>query len=138
MIPWFYPLKFVDFGDPAFRQRLVRATGITFNFDDPAAVAAYKNAIKLPTGAIAQLLGFIDHTLKLLPGVRTPVFVAQGTADLVVARNSADVIGARLGSQRKHVGWYEGFAHEMPLDDGAARLFADIERFFDETQDAGR
>lgn len=133
VIPWFYPLKFVNFNDAATRAHIQRVTGISFDFDDASKVAAYKNAIKLPTGAIAQLMRFIDHTRALLPRVRTPVFVAQGTADKVVARDSANVIGARLGSQRKHVGWYDGFFHEMPLHDDAPRLFADIERFFDES-----
>ena len=139
VIPWFYPLKFVNFNNAATRAHIQHVTGITFDFDDAQKVSAYKNAIKLPTGAIAQLLRYIDHSRALLPQVRTPAFVAQGTRDTVVARDSADVIGARLGSARKHVGWYEGFFHEMPLHHDAPRLFADIERFFDEAlASAGR
>lgn len=138
-IPWFYPLKSVDFNNAATRAHIQRVTGISFDFDDAQKVAAYKNAIKLPTSAIAQLLRYIDHTRTLLPKVRTPMFVAQGTNDTVVARDSADVIGARLGSARKHVGWYDGFFHEMTLHTEAPRLFADIERFFDEAlAQAGR
>lgn len=132
VIPWFYPLKFVNFSDSATRAHIQRVTGIPFDFDDAQKMAAYKKAIKLPTGAIAQLLRYIDHARALLPQVRTPAFVAQGTSDTVIARDSADVIGARLSSARKHVGWYEGVFHEMPLHDEAPRLFADIERFFDE------
>jgi carboxylesterase len=133
VIPWFYPLRFADLGDPRIRARMMRnMRGVPVDLDDPKAVAHFKRALRIPTSAISELITFNDIVLRQLPQVRVPAFVAQGTLDRTVAARSADVIGAALGSQRKHVGWYEGFDHEMPQEDDAARLFGDIAQFFDE------
>jgi carboxylesterase len=133
VMPWFYPLQFADFSDPLFRMRFKKNYGDLVNIDDAATVAQLRRQIRLPLGALDQLLRFNDHVLKLLPLIQTPVFIAQGRLDRVVALNSADVLGARIGSPRRHIGWYDNCDHEMPLDDDGPQLFADIEAFFGET-----
>lgn len=133
LIPWFYPLQFADLSNPQIRARMKRnLRGAPIDLEDPKAVAQYKKLIRIPTGAINELITFNDVVLRQLPQVRVPAFVAQGTLDRTVAARSADIIGAALGSQRKHVGWYERFDHEMPLEEDAPRLFGDIAQFFEE------
>ncbi len=130
-VPWFRPLKFADFNDANFRHRFQKNFGDVANLDDPQTVQFLRENIRIPLSAVAELLALNRHVLKLLPHITLPVFVAQGRDDQVVAANSADVIGARLGSTRKTVRWYEGFNHEMPLEDAAPALFKDIQAFFD-------
>jgi carboxylesterase len=129
-VPWFKPLKFADFNDANFRHRFQKNFGDMANLDDPQTVDFLKENIRIPLGAVAELLAFNRHVLKLLPQIRLPVYIAQGRDDRVVAADSADVIGARLGSARKTVRWYDGFNHEMPLEDAAPALFDDIGHFF--------
>lgn len=130
LIPWFYPLKAANLNDPNVRNRLSRTLGDAFDLSDPEIAHVIKNGIRLPTAAIHELLKFIDSVRADLPNIFMPAFVAQGRRDQTVARNSADVIHARLRSQRKLLRWYDDFDHEMPLEPGAELLFADIAAFF--------
>ncbi len=131
VVPWFYPFRFADLSDPDLRARLERNYKGA-DLSDPALVAYLKQRIRLPLDAVYQLQSLNKHVLRELPAITIPAFVAQGRKDITIAANSANVIGARLGSQCKHIGWYDGFDHEMPLEPGAEQLFADIEVFLND------
>jgi carboxylesterase len=128
LVRWFHPMRFVDLRDAALRRRIHKNFGASINFDNAEHVAALRR-IRIPLNAVAQLLRFNDIVLGELPGIRTPVLIAQSHADTVIARDSADVIASRLGSHDKSVVWYERWMHEMPLEDDADIMFAEADLF---------
>jgi carboxylesterase len=129
-VRWFRPFQFADLRDADLRGRIRKNYGSAIDFDNPAQVAWLKSAIRIPLDAVSQLLRFNAIVLGELPTLMTPTFIAQSRADTVIARDSADVINARLGSPQKVLRWRERWVHELPLEDDAPQLFSEIAEFF--------
>jgi carboxylesterase len=130
-VRWFRPFQFAPLGDPGLRKRVRKNFGSNIDLDDPAQVDWLKRSIRIPLNAVSQLLRFDDVVLRELADVRAPAYVAQGDADGVVARNSAEIIHAGLGSQHKLLRRFADWQHEMPLEDDAKVMFDEIAAFFD-------
>jgi carboxylesterase len=130
-VPYYYPLKDIDFSDSRmreyFKQRL--PNGVQLDFDDPETVKAVKRSVRIPLGAIHELMQLNERVVKELPRITLPALFMQGRKDNVVAPDSADILASRVGSHDKRVIWYENSAHELPLEPDSGAMFAEIDRF---------
>jgi carboxylesterase len=134
LVPYYYPLKGANFSDPAFRKNLQRraGNGQPVNFDDPRVQKEIVNGVRIPLGAIHEVLQLNAVVVRELPRVQVPALFLQGRKDRTVSPDSADVLAGRVGSQDKRVIWYENSAHELPLEPDAPAMFDEIQRFISE------
>lgn len=131
-VPYFYPLKGMNFNDPAVRANLQERMGdanASVNWDDPSVQKAIVQNVRIPLSAIHELLELNQLAMRDLPHVTLPALLMQGRQDTVVAPGSADAIAARVGSKDKCVRWYENSGHALPLEPDAPRMFEDIRQF---------
>ncbi|MDW8396238.1 MAG: alpha/beta fold hydrolase [Anaerolineae bacterium] len=130
-VPYHYPFKGLDFDAPAVRaavQKRFAAFG-ALDLDNLDVRRAIVEGVRIPVGAIHELIQFNQRVMRELGRVKTPALLVQGRLDQVVQADSADVIAARLGATDKRVIWYANSAHELPLEPDAPALFADVEAF---------
>lgn len=114
-MPWFYPMRAADFRDPQLRADLSSKIG-GIDFDDPAVIKRLRAGIRIPTGAIYELVRLSRLVRRELPGVTVPALVLQGRRDETVLPISAEQILARLGSHDKQLAWFDRSGHLLPND----------------------
>ncbi|MCS7054985.1 MAG: alpha/beta fold hydrolase [Thermoflexales bacterium] len=131
-VPYYYPLKGANFNDPSFRASLRQRLGIKvdeLNLDDPSVQKQIVQSVRIPVGAIHELLELNRLVLRELPRVTTPALFIQGRKDRVIAPDSADVLAMRVGSQDARVVWYDNSGHALPLEPDAPAMFKTIAEF---------
>lgn len=131
-VPYHYPLRGANFNDPDLRARIQKRIGdgaAQVNLDDPHVKRQIVRSVRIPVGAIHELLQLNALVMRELPLVTTPALIVQGRKDTVIAPDSAAVIAARVGSTDKRVIWYEDSGHELPLEPDAPRMFEEIRAF---------
>lgn len=114
-MPWFYPMRSVNFRDPQLRADLSSKVG-AINFDDPAVIKQLRTTIRIPTGAIYELVRLARQVHRDLPRVTVPALVLQGRRDETVLPSSAEQVFARLGSSDKQIAWFDRSGHLLPND----------------------
>ncbi|HEY0604239.1 MAG TPA: alpha/beta fold hydrolase [Herpetosiphonaceae bacterium] len=114
-VPWFYPMRAADFRDPRLREDLSSKIG-AIDFDDPAVIKQLRGSIRIPTGAIYELVRLSQLVRRELPRITAPALVLQGRRDDTVLPISAEQIVAGLGSSDKQVAWFERSGHLLPND----------------------
>ena len=82
-----------------------------------------------PLASLESLLSFIKHVDKLLPLLKTPLFIAQSRAEHTVRPESAQHIFDRAGSSKKELFWLEKSGHIITLDTERKQLFEAIAQF---------
>lgn len=115
VMPWFYPMRGSDFSDPALRADLTSKIG-EINWDDPAVIEQLRGQIRIPTGAIYEIVRLGRHVRRELPDIDVPALILQGRRDQTVLPDSAAQINAYLGSRDKHLRWFERSDHQLPKD----------------------
>lgn len=115
VMPWFYPMQHANFDDPHIRSDLAEKMG-EMNWDDPAVIAELRRSIRIPTGAIYELVKLGAAVRRELPRITAPALVLQGRRDQTVAPASAEVIYEKLGSSDKHLAWFDRSGHQLPND----------------------
>ncbi len=131
-VPYYYPLKGANFGDPNFRAGIRQRLGVNndeLDLDDPRVQKQIVESVRIPVGAIHELLELNRLVMRELPHVTTPALFIQGRKDRVIAMDSADVIASRIGSKDKRVVWYENSGHALPLEPDAPAMFEEIGAF---------
>lgn len=114
VMPWFYPMRNANFNDPQVRASIVEKTG-ELNWDDPQVIAQLRTNIRIPTGAIHELVRLAQVVNRDLPSVTQPALLLQGRRDQTVLPSSAERIYARLGSYDKQIVWFERSGHQLPV-----------------------
>jgi carboxylesterase len=114
-MPWFYPMQRADFRDPRLRADLSSKVG-PLNFDDPTVVRQLRTTIRIPTGAIYELVRLARQLRRDLPRVTVPALVLQGRRDETVLPSSAQQIFSALGSPDKQIAWFDRSGHLLPND----------------------
>lgn len=114
-MPWFYPMRAANFRDPRLRADLSSKMGAV-DFDDPAVIKQLRDSIRIPTGAIHELVRLSHLVRRDLPRVAVPALVLQGRRDETVLPISAEQILAGLGSSDKQIAWFDRSGHLLPND----------------------
>jgi carboxylesterase len=135
VMPYYYPLKGANFNDPSFRAGLQKrmGDGVQANLDDPRVQKEIANSIKIPLGAIHELMELNALVMRDLPHVNVPALLFQGKLDEVVVPASVEAIAAGLGSQNKRVVWLNHSGHVLPHEPDHASMFEQIEGFIQST-----
>jgi carboxylesterase len=131
-VPYYYPLKGANFNDQKFRAEILQRMGMSdaeLNLDDPRVQKQIVEGVRIPVGAIHELLELNRLVMRELPRVTTPALFIQGRKDRVIAPDSAEVIASRVGAKDKRVIWYENSGHELPLAPDAPAMFEEIGAF---------
>lgn len=115
VMPWFYPMRGANFNDPKIRADLVEKMG-EINWEDPAVVAQLRSTIRIPTGAIYELVRLSQRVRRDLPRITQPTLIIHGRRDATIQPRSADQIYARLGANDKRLVWFERSGHQLPND----------------------
>ncbi|PJF48958.1 MAG: alpha/beta fold hydrolase [Chloroflexi bacterium] len=134
-VPYYYPLKGANFNDPNFRASLHQRLGLNsdeLNLDDPRVQKQIVQSVRIPVGAIHELLELNRLVMRELPRVTTPALFIQGRKDQVIAPDSAEVIASRVGSKDKRVVWRDKSGHALPLEPDAPEMFETIAAFISE------
>lgn len=113
ILPWFYPLRFVNLNDPQVRASIVEKAG-EINWDDPATRAYIRASVRIPTGAIYEIVRLAHVVRSELVQVRIPTLVLQGRRDQTVEPASAEQIMAGLGASDKQLHWFDHSDHLLP------------------------
>ncbi|MCS6848114.1 MAG: alpha/beta fold hydrolase [Anaerolineae bacterium] len=131
-VPYYYPLKGANFNDPNFRASIYQRLGLNdgeINLDDPRVQKQIVQSVRIPVGAIHELLELNRLVMRELSRVATPALFIQGRKDRVIAPDSAEVIASRVGSKDKRVLWCENSGHALPLEPDAPAMFEAIGAF---------
>jgi len=103
---------------------------------DPAVVEAYLNDPLVCSGKITARLG--AEMLKTMPAVlgeanviTLPLLIVQGTADLLVDPEGAQMLYDAVNSQDKTLELYEGFYHEVFNEPGRNEVLGDVQAWLD-------
>jgi carboxylesterase len=115
VMPWFYPMRGANFHDPRLRADLSSKIG-TLNFDDPAVIQQLRTSIRIPTGAIYEIVRLAQQVRQELPQITVPALVLQGRHDETVLPISAQRIMAGLGATDKQLRWFDRSGHLLPND----------------------
>jgi esterase/lipase len=97
----FRPLRGADFRDPRVRQGIAKLIP-GLNLDDPATQAAIRD-LELPLSLIDQLRALSRRMWTMLPQVRVPALVVQGTRDVAVRASQTQKLLRRLRSHARYV-----------------------------------
>ncbi|KNC56017.1 hydrolase [Thecamonas trahens ATCC 50062] len=102
-------------------------------YSDPARVAAAiadkrscLGQCWTPARTAAEILGNIDDVRAVLPRLKVPFIVLQGTKDVFATPNGADYLYAHAGSTDKTIKVYEGFRHELIHEPDGGKVVTDI------------
>jgi carboxylesterase len=125
VMPWFYPMRAANFRDPLLRADLSSKIG-TLDFNDPAMIKQLRTSIRIPTGAIYEIVRLAQRTRRELPQITAPALVLQGRRDKTVLPISAEQIVAGLESTDKQLIWFDRSGHLLPNDVEQARVWAAI------------
>ncbi len=125
LMPWFYPMRGANFGDPRLRADLSSKIG-ALDFDDPAVIQQLRASIRIPTGAIYEIVRLAQRVRRDLPQIKVPALVLQGRRDETVLPISAEQVLAGLGSTDKQLRWFERSGHLLPNDVEQATVRAAI------------
>lgn len=115
VMPWFNPMRNADFNDPQLRASLAEKMG-EINWDDPAVVQQLRATIRIPTGAIYEVVRLGQRVRRELPQIKQPVLILQGRRDTTVQPRSAEQIYARLTVANKQLIWFDRSGHLLPND----------------------
>jgi len=115
VVPWFYPMRNADWSNPQLREQLSARLG-EINWDDPQTVALLQQGLRIPTGAIYELVRLSRRVRRELPRITAPALVTQGRLDQTVQPISAAQIMAGLGSRDKQLVYFERSGHGLPND----------------------
>lgn len=114
-VPWFYPLRYANFNDPLIRADIQQKAG-QIDLNDPAVVDQIRKSVRIPTGAIYELVRLGARVRRELPSITTPALILQGRRDETVMPISAQQIHDLLGSKDKRLVWFERSGHQLPND----------------------
>jgi len=133
-VPYYYPLRGVNFKNPHVRAELEKrfAAFGPVDLDDARVQRAIVEGVRIPVDAIHELVQLNAEVMRALPNVRVPALFLQGRRDRVVHPESAEQLAARVGSAQRRVIWYANSAHELPLEPDAPQMFEDILAFMRE------
>jgi carboxylesterase len=115
VMPWFNPMRRANFNDPLLRASLVEKMG-EINWDDPAVIEQLRTMIRIPTGAIHEVVRLGQRVRRDLPQLTQPTLILQGRLDTTVQPRSAEQIYTRLGAADKELAWFERSGHLLPND----------------------
>jgi len=115
VMPWFNPMRNANFNDPQLRASLVEKMG-EINWDDPAVVQQLRATIRIPTGAIYEVVRLGQRVRRELPQITKPVLILQGRRDTTVQPRSAKQIYDRLTVADKQLVWFDRSGHLLPND----------------------
>lgn len=125
VMPWFNPMRNADFNDPELRANLAEKMG-EINWDDPAVVQQLRATIRIPTGAIYEVVRLGQAVRRDLPRITQPVLIVQGRRDTTVQPRSADQIYTRLTVADKRLVWFDRSGHLLPNDVERAAVWQTI------------
>jgi carboxylesterase len=125
IVRWYYPLQFANFADPRVRASITEKGG-ELDWDDPDVIKQVRTSVRVPTGAINELVRLGQHVRREVKRVTAPALVLQGKRDQIVLPVSAERIMAALGARDKHVVWFERSGHQLPSDVEHQQVFATI------------
>lgn len=112
IMPWIYPLQRANFSDPKVRAS-IREFMPDANLDDPAIVAQIRQAVRLPTGSIYEVIKLKRAVVRHLRHITVPLLVMQGRLDQTVDPSSAEQVMAAVGSRDKQLVWFERSGHML-------------------------
>lgn len=114
-VPWFYPLRYANFNDPLIRADIQEKAG-QIDLNDPAVVDQIRKSVRIPTGAIYELVRLGVRVRRELPSITTPALILQGRRDETVMPISAQQLHDLIGSDDKRLVWFERSGHQLPND----------------------
>lgn len=125
IVRWFYPLQGTDLNDPEVRASIAQKAG-ELDWDDPSVIQQLRASVRVPTGAIYELVRLGQRVRRDLPRITAPALVLQGQQDQIVLPASAEYLVAKLGSQDKHLRWFPQSGHQLPSDVEHEQVFETI------------
>lgn len=132
IVPYHYPLKGLNFNDPQVREGVRKRfgkAGEQLDLDDPRTQKKIVESVRIPVGAIHELLELNKLVMRELPRITVPALLIQGRKDTLITPSSAEMIAARIGSADKRVIWYDNSDHVLPLEPDAPAMFEEIGAF---------
>jgi carboxylesterase len=90
---------------------------------------------RTPLKCVSSLQRLIRHVRSHLHEIRVPALVVQAELDETVEPRSAHYIYEKIGSDVKHLKWYNKSSHIITLDRERERLFADVDAFIREVDE---
>jgi carboxylesterase len=130
IVRWYYPFQFANFSDPKVRT-MISEKGGDVDWDDPAAIRKIRTSVRIPTGAINEIVRLGQQVRRELPQIHVPVLVLQGKRDQVVEPAGAQHTFAGLGSQDKQLVWFEQSRHELAADVEHQQVFEAVGAWLD-------
>lgn len=115
VLPYWYPYKFADWNDPMVRESVL-AFAPGADLDDPTTRQALGDQIRIPFGALDELMQLVHYTRRRTPFVSAPSLVLQGRLDRVTNPGDAYLLYGLLGAAQKELVWYEQSGHLLLLD----------------------
>ncbi len=118
VMPWYYPHK----SKRASMQQLVRERVTDFDptvdFDSPELQARLPDLSRVPTSALAEMVGMMEYGRSLWPQLNLPTLVLQGGHDRAVAASSTEKLFELLPDGDKKLHLFPDAGHELirPLD----------------------
>jgi len=91
---------------------------------------------RTPLKCVSSLQRLIRHVRSHLHEIKVPTLVVQAELDETVEPRSARYIYERLGSAVKRLKWYDKSSHIITLDREREKLFADVDAFIREVNEA--
>ncbi len=103
---------------------------------DPAVVRAYLADPLVCRGKVtarlgAEMLGAMEHLLAEARRITLPLLIVQGGDDRLVDPAGARMLYDSVGSSDRKLIVYEGFYHEVFNEPERARVFADLQTWFE-------
>jgi alpha-beta hydrolase superfamily lysophospholipase len=135
-VRWYYPLQFANFADPKVRASIAEKGG-ELDWDDPDVIKQVRISVRVPTGAINEIVRLGQHVRREAKRITVPALVLQGKRDQIVLPISAERLIAALGSRDKHMVWFERSGHQLPSDVEYQQVFATIAAWLAERFDDG-
>ncbi len=114
-MPWLYPLWRADFSQPGV-QDSVREFLPDADFSNPQTQEQLRRDVRLPTGALYELIRLQRVVKRNLWRIHTPLLVLQGQQDRTVQPVAAEIAMAKICSSDKTLRWFERSGHMLPND----------------------
>jgi carboxylesterase len=131
VLPYWYPYKFANWDDPMVREQVL-AFVPGANLDDVQTRQALGDTIRIPFGALDELMQLVNYTRRRVPFVSAPSLLLQGRHDAVTNPKDAYLLYGLLGAARKALVWYEQSGHLLLVDQEREAVLERIGKFVGE------
>jgi esterase/lipase len=114
-LPWLYPLWRADLSNAQI-QAQVREFLPDADFSDLLAIKQLRQDMRIPTGALYELIRLQQVIRRNLWRLRMPLLVLHGRLDRTVLASAAEIAIAEASSADKTLAWFGQSGHMLPND----------------------